>query len=36
MSKKERGGASVRTGKTTLSIEEKLKVLDYAMQNPIR
>ena len=33
MSKKERGGASVRTGKTTLSIE-KLKVLDCAKENP--
>ena len=34
MSKKERGGASVRTRKTTLSIEEKLKVLDCAKENP--
>ena len=33
MSKKERGGASVRTGKTTPSIEEKLKVLDGAKEN---
>ena len=34
MSKKESGGASVRTGKTKLSIEGKLKVLDCAKENP--
>ena len=34
MSKKVRGSASVRTGKTTLSIKEKLKVLDCAKENP--
>ena len=34
MSEKERDGASVKTGKTTLSIEEKLKVLDCAKENP--
>ena len=33
MSKKERSSNSVRTGKTTLSIKEKLKVLDCAKGN---
>ena len=33
MPRKERGGASVRTGKTTLSVEEKLEVLDCGKEN---